>query len=285
MRLPPGDYFGVAITDVEPGAWTDPSFLSQARDRATPFTLAPGETKSVDLPLSPAPVCLTRPRGPYDGNVCRPSLVTICAAPGATQTVTTFTTVPPGTAPQQPGQPANNNAQLPPGTATLRGHVFAADSGQPLRKAQVRIFANETRENRMATTDANGGYEFTEVRAGRYTISASKGSYVGLSYGQQRPTDAGKPLQILDNQTVERVDSLAAIPAWITGRIVDADGEPMSEVQIARSAISSLAGTAPFVSRPAGRQRPTTWASSVCLATPPGQSTTCPRRGGTRTTR
>lgn len=55
-RLPPGDYYGVAITDVEPGAWTDPSFLSQARDRATPFTLAPGETKSVDLPLSPPPV-------------------------------------------------------------------------------------------------------------------------------------------------------------------------------------------------------------------------------------
>src|ERR1043165_7676079 len=105
---------------------------------------------------------------------------------------------------QAPG--AANNPTSPPGTAVLRGHVFAADTGQPLRKAQVRIVAGEIRENRLATTDTEGRYEFKEVRAGRYTISASKGSYVGLSYGQQRPTDAPKPLQILDNQSVERVD-------------------------------------------------------------------------------
>src|ERR1700726_3199962 len=88
------------------------------------------------------------------------------------------------------GSPTQSQAPAPPGTATLRGHVFAADTGQPLRKAQVRIFAGEIRENRMATTDERGAYEFNEVRAGRYTISASKGSYVSVSYGQQRPNDA-----------------------------------------------------------------------------------------------
>ena len=93
---------------------------------------------------------------------------------------------------------------------SLRGHVFAADTGLPLRKAQVRIFAGEIRENRLATTDVDGAYEFKEVKAGRYTINANKGSYVSLSYGQTRPTDASKPLQILDNQTVERVDLVAA---------------------------------------------------------------------------
>src|SRR5258708_7332984 len=77
-------------------------------------------------------------------------------------------------------------SSAPPGTATLRGHVFAADTGRPLRKAQVRIFAGDIRENRMATTDENGVYEFKEVRAGRYIVSAGKGNYVGISYGQQR---------------------------------------------------------------------------------------------------
>src|SRR6266404_8635685 len=88
------------------------------------------------------------------------------------------------------GPQAQSQAPASPGTATLRGHVFAADTSQPLRKAQVRIFAGEIRENRMATTDEHGSYEFKEVRAGRYTISASKGNYVNASYGQQRPTDA-----------------------------------------------------------------------------------------------
>jgi hypothetical protein len=55
-KLPAGDYYGVAITDVEPGAWTEPEYLSLVREHATKFTIAAGETKTVDLPLSPPPV-------------------------------------------------------------------------------------------------------------------------------------------------------------------------------------------------------------------------------------
>jgi hypothetical protein len=53
----------------------------------------------------------------------------------------------------------------PPATAAIRGHVIAGDTGQPLRKAQVRLnrvldaqtgatFAG--RESRTLTTDADG---------------------------------------------------------------------------------------------------------------------------------
>jgi protocatechuate 3,4-dioxygenase beta subunit len=163
-----------------------------------------------------------------------------------------------------------NNTPPPPGTATLRGHVFAADSGQPLRKAQVRIFAGDIRENRMATTDAEGRYEFKEVRAGRYTISANKGSYVGLSYGQQRTSDAPKPLQILDNQTVERVDLSLPQGGVITGRIVDEFGEPMSDVQIAPQTYQTIQGQRRLM--PSGRQASTNDVGEFRLfGIPPGQ--------------
>jgi hypothetical protein len=56
VRLLPGDYYAVAMTDVETGAWTDPDFLSQARDRATKFSIVDGEKKSIDLRVTPAPV-------------------------------------------------------------------------------------------------------------------------------------------------------------------------------------------------------------------------------------
>ena len=88
----------------------------------------------------------------------------------------------------------------------IRGHVVAADTGQPLRKAQVRISSPDFRENRMTTTDADGRYEFKELPAGRYNVQASKGSYVQLQYGQLRPFEPGKPLEILEAQTVEKVD-------------------------------------------------------------------------------
>jgi hypothetical protein len=55
-RLLPGDYYAVAMTDVEQGAWTDAEFLSHARDRATKFTIADGEKKSIDLKVTQAPV-------------------------------------------------------------------------------------------------------------------------------------------------------------------------------------------------------------------------------------
>jgi protocatechuate 3,4-dioxygenase beta subunit len=55
-RLLPGDYYAVAMSDVEVNAWTDPEFLSLAREHATKFSIADGEEKTIDLPLSPAPV-------------------------------------------------------------------------------------------------------------------------------------------------------------------------------------------------------------------------------------
>jgi protocatechuate 3,4-dioxygenase beta subunit len=169
------------------------------------------------------------------------------------------------------GGPQNQpQAPAAPGTATLRGHIFAGDSGQPLRKAQVRIVAGEIRENRMATTDENGGYEFKEVRAGRYTISASKGSYVNVSYGQQRPTDAPKPLEILDNQTVERLDLSLPRGSVVTGRVLDEFGEPMPDVTIAAQRYQFMQGQRRLV--PSGRQGSTNDIGEFRLfGVPPGQ--------------
>ncbi|HZP49494.1 MAG TPA: carboxypeptidase-like regulatory domain-containing protein [Vicinamibacterales bacterium] len=173
--------------------------------------------------------------------------------------------------PQQIRPPQQQQQTAPPeGTATIRGHVFAGDTGQPLRKAQVRIFAGEIRENRLATTDANGAYEFTGVRPGRYTISASKGSYVTTSYGQQRPTDAPKPLEILDRQTVERLDLSLPRGGVIAGRVVDEFGEPMSEISVAAQRYQYVQGRRTLV--PTGRMSSTNDLGEFrVFGVPPGQ--------------
>jgi hypothetical protein len=172
--------------------------------------------------------------------------------------------------PSQPRPQSPSQTPAPPGTSTLSGHVFAADTGQPLRKAQVRIFASEIRENRMATTNESGLYEFKELRAGRYTITASKGSYVSVSYGQQRPTDAPKPLDVLDHQTVERVDLMLPRGGVITGRVVDEFGEPAPDIQVAIERYQVFQGQRRLL--PAGRSVATNDIGEFRLfGIPPGQ--------------
>ncbi len=201
-------------------------------------------------------------------------LVALSVLPAfASAQTTTFSVQFPAGAPgvPVPQAPPRDNAQpVKAGTATLRGHVVAADTGQPLRKAQVRIIAGEIRENRMTTTDGDGKYEFKELPAGRYTVMAQKGSYVGLQYGQQRPFEPGKPLEILEGQTVEKVDFALPKGGVITGRILDEFGEPLADAQVAAQRYMNVGGRRRLV--PAGRQAMTNDIGEFRLfAIPPGQ--------------
>ncbi len=49
--LPPGDYFAVAVDDLEPGASGDPEYLDKVRGKATSFSLGDGEGRTLDLQI------------------------------------------------------------------------------------------------------------------------------------------------------------------------------------------------------------------------------------------
>ena len=67
----------------------------------------------------------------------------------------------------------------------------------------------EGAESRTTTTADDGTYEFTQLVAGRYGLRASKGGYVGIEYGQRRPFERGRPIDIADRQVLEHIDLLA----------------------------------------------------------------------------
>jgi protocatechuate 3,4-dioxygenase beta subunit len=135
---------------------------------------------------------------------------------------------------RQPFAPGSQRAgSQAAGTAVMRGRIFDGDSGQPLRRALVRVLAPGLRENRVATTDEQGRWELIDLPAGSYIVSASKGNYVGLQFGQARPTDAGRPIVLLDGQTVEKVDFGLRRGGVITGHVLDEYGDPVPNVQVA----------------------------------------------------
>jgi len=139
----------------------------------------------------------------------------------------------PGTVRPQPGTRTPPRAARAPnpepgrGTSLIRGQVVAADSGTPIRRAQVRVSGVGMRDSRLATTDAQGRFEIRDLTAGRYTLTASKGGFVTLQYGQRRPAESGTPLELADAQMLDRL--IVALPrgSVISGRITDEFGEPV----------------------------------------------------------
>lgn len=132
-----------------------------------------------------------------------------------------------------PGQPpARDNAAAQTGTARIRGRVVAGDNGLPLRRAQVRLTGAVPGEPRLAATDEQGRYEFKELPAGRYTLSATKSGYLTLSYGQRRPLEAARPVEVADAVVLEKIDFSLPRGSVLVVRVTDEFGEPLAGANV-----------------------------------------------------
>lgn len=155
---------------------------------------------------------------------------TLDAAPAQVQERIQIAT--PQQRPGMPVPPRDPRAEPKTGTAVIRGRVVSAENGQPLRRAQIRASAPEARLSRVTSTDAEGRFELKELPTGRFTLTASKGGYVMLQYGQRRPFEQGKPIEVTDGQALEKVDFVLPRAGVITGRIVDEFGEPLADAMV-----------------------------------------------------
>lgn len=135
-----------------------------------------------------------------------------------------------GVLPPREAGPAQRTAT---GTAVIRGRVFAADSGRPLRRARVQISGPGLPNNGNSTsTDADGRYEIKDLAAGRYTISVTRSGYLRLSYGQRRPFEQGRPFDLANGQRADNVDFTLPRMGLITGRVLDEANEPIAAVRV-----------------------------------------------------
>jgi hypothetical protein len=135
--------------------------------------------------------------------------------------------------------PGMGPRQLKTGTARLRGRITAVETGGPVRRAQVRISGPDI-GSKTAVTDAEGRFEFRDLPTGRFNVSATKSGFVTVQYGQLRPFESGKAIDLMDGQLMDKADIAMPRGAVISGRVIDEFGDPIADaiVNAMRSAWS-----------------------------------------------
>lgn len=137
-------------------------------------------------------------------------------------------------APAPPGAAPRGTNQEAQAGGVIRGRITSMDTGKPLRRAQVRLALEYEFHGtpRTAITSTDGRYEFRDVAPGRYTLRAQRSGYLALTYGQRRPGEQARPLDIAEKEVAEKVDFALPRMSVISGHVLDDLGEPIAGVSV-----------------------------------------------------
>ena len=129
-------------------------------------------------------------------------------------------------------QPARALDVAPAGV--IRGTVTAADTGNPIRSADIRIEGGSLPrfEPRWARTDGKGRFEVTGLAAGRYILTASKVGYLTLGYGQRRSGESGRPVDVGEDRPLENIDFALPRGSVVVARVTDRFGDPLRGIAV-----------------------------------------------------
>ena len=119
-------------------------------------------------------------------------------------------------------------ARPPTGTAIVSGQVVNPDGGHPIRRSMVRLASVTPEVSRTAMSDDMGNFQFKDLPAGQFTLSAWKAGYLDATYGQKKPGDGrtGTPLSVADGQRLEHLALPMPRGGVISGTVVDDVSEP-----------------------------------------------------------
>jgi hypothetical protein len=142
--------------------------------------------------------------------------------------------------------------QTKTGTGRIRGRVLSSDGSGPIRRAQVRISGPDIM-GKASLTDVDGRFEFRDLPAGRFTLQAVKSGYVTVQYGQTRPFESGKPIELVDKQLLDNADISMPRGGVIAGRITDEFGDPVPDATVMAMRLAWSNGKRRLVPAASGR--------------------------------
>lgn len=128
--------------------------------------------------------------------------------------------------------------KTPPKTASISGTVLRVGTNQPIKKVKLVLEGgsdseeNEEKEQPTTYTDEEGKFSFKNIGAGRYSLHIEKAGFAGQQSEDGRAPALHKQVTVSDGQAISDIQIRLVQAAAITGRVFDADGEPMPNVSV-----------------------------------------------------
>jgi hypothetical protein len=136
---------------------------------------------------------------------------------------------------------ASSQTKLKQPSCSVSGIVLRASDNEPLARAKVKIEVFDSEDDRSASdrerqretaTGPDGRFEFNNLACGRYSLVAARTGFLGRYYGQRGSNAPGAPLTLTAGRNLAPITLRLAAASAITGRVVDADGEPVSDLPV-----------------------------------------------------
>jgi hypothetical protein len=116
---------------------------------------------------------------------------------------------------------------------SIAGMVVAMEGSAPLRKARVVRESTEDQARAISTvTTADGRFTLKGLAPGPYRLTVSRAGFVFFEYGQRKPGTRGAILTLRPKQEIKDLLFRLIPSGVISGKILDADGEPLPSASV-----------------------------------------------------
>jgi len=117
------------------------------------------------------------------------------------------------------------------GTGAIRGRIVDGVTGAAIARARVTL---QSGKRSVVMTDAAGGFIFTELPMGPVSISVDKPTYLSTRFPTPGRTFRSntRPVILADGQVMDNVTVPIFHGASISGRVLDANGDPIDFAQV-----------------------------------------------------
>jgi hypothetical protein len=118
------------------------------------------------------------------------------------------------------------------GTGVVRGRVVDGVTGRPISRVRVRLTGDANKGPIL--TDGDGGFEFTALPPGVFSIATDKSTYLPARHPEASRSIRAR-MSMFPLAAGQQLDDLS-IPMFhsgaIAGRVVDAHGDPIESAQV-----------------------------------------------------